>query len=272
MNELDPAVSLRNIETALRLVIVSECDDSWVDMKGAPPRELLMSRREEEVRRRKGVNPSGDLLEYAQFSDLCRIIAKNWDVFAEIFKSKKDFDVLIGVVEDVRNTVAHSRQLAVFESYLLAGISGRIRAQVAAYRGFQDGGVKFYPKIESVVDTFGNPGSEGPWGVENYGRVNVGDIIEFQASAFSAQEAALLWKVSPSDPTGVIIIPSDEDLPVVARGGDVSFQYEITEDNVGEDFQITIILTTDSKYHRYMEYPSKYDDSLTFGYSVNPPL
>ncbi|WP_126875062.1 MULTISPECIES: hypothetical protein [unclassified Kocuria] len=273
MNNLDPAIALKNIETALRLVVISECGGSWLEMKGAPPERELIERSEEEARRRRGVRPSSDLLEYVQFPQLCNIILGDWDKFTHVFGAKQEFQALIKIVGGVRNTIAHSREVAIFESYLLAGISGRIRAQVGTYRESRDGGVVFYPRIENVSDTFGNNGIEGLWLFEdNFCRLNVGDELEFRAAAFSPRESELQWKVCVNDSTGAIVIQSIDDLPVAATGSDVVLRYVITEDNIGEDFQIKIILTTNNKYHRHMEYESSFDDSRTFGYSVNPPM
>lgn len=84
MNNLDPAIALKNIETALRLVVISECGGSWLEMKGAPPERELIERSEEEARRRRGVRPSSDLLEYVQFPQLCNIILGDWDKFTHV--------------------------------------------------------------------------------------------------------------------------------------------------------------------------------------------
>lgn len=54
----------------------------------------------------------------------------------------------------------------------------------------------------------------------------------------------------------------------VAVGEEVRFDVEVSEQVVGENRQVLIAISADSKYHRL---DSGYDDSRGFLFSVSPP-
>ena len=56
-----------------------------------------------------------DLLSYTEFYQLVDMIAKNWEKFSPIFDDKAGTIAYLGSVEDVRNNIAHSRQLVQYE-------------------------------------------------------------------------------------------------------------------------------------------------------------
>ncbi len=64
-----------------------------------------------------------------------------------MFKDKKRTEVHFGVVEDVRSTIAHSRDLMSFERDLLSGMSGQLLAQVSRYSHDLHGSAIYYPHI-----------------------------------------------------------------------------------------------------------------------------
>lgn len=227
----------------------------------------LEEKRSEEMRRRDGVHIVDDLLSYTEFYQLVDMIAKNWEKFSPIFDDKARTIAYLGSVEDVRNNIAHSRQLVQYERDLLSGIAGQIRNQVALYRSNEEESRNYYPLIESLRDGFGNEGRgtgfAGP-PASRLARLDVGHVLEFTGSAFSATNSPVKWYLSGTNLAQV----------EVTEGNDVTFSFTVTEECVGESFSIFIIIVADSKYHRYpMAMGSmNCDDYREFYYSVNPPL
>jgi len=155
---MDATDALRAIETALRISIYKVLDDGWLTAPGAPDISKLEDKRVAEDKRRDGAVTSDDLLEYTETYQLTQIVLRNWESFQPVFKDKKRTEVYLGILEDVRNAVAHSRDLMAFEKELLSGIAGQLRAQVSRFRNEVDGSTAYYPLIEKVRDSLGNPG------------------------------------------------------------------------------------------------------------------
>src|SRR6202043_2622408 len=95
--------------------------------------------------------------------------------------------------EHFRNAVMHSRELLPFERDLLSGISGEIRNLVAIHRSSMGPDSKYYPTVESVVDSFGNNLGEGLQVVDT--RVQTGTTVEFTCRAWDTTSRALTWTV-----------------------------------------------------------------------------
>lgn len=266
---MDPALALRAIENALRLAILAVEGDEWIELQGAPERSKLEAKRDDEFRRRDGVQTSQDLLEFTDFYSLKDLILKNWPDFKIVFRDRARFKVYLEVAEDVRNAVAHSRQIALFEKDLLSGIAGHVRTLVSDYRTEKDPSARFYPLIEEVSDTFGNIGLKDTYFADKpLGRLEVGDEIRFRASAFSSLDVELIWKFQDKDSSTYHLPGEDDSLAEVGRGSDVEFKYVVTREDVGEWVVFSVILTSSFDFHRQ----DLYDDARYFVYQVNPPL
>ena len=272
---MEPSQSLRIIETSLRL-IVREKLPSWQTAPGAPSIAALEGKQGEESRRRDGAVVSTDLLDYTATYELTKLILKNWDAgFHSVFDDKKRTESFFAILEDVRNTIAHNRDLLAFERDLLTGIAGMLRNQVAIARSSSNRSMNYYPLIETVTDNFGN----GPYSLRealagnlpDTTRLEVGDELVFEGSASAIEGQEAIWKVflTPfSEPLG-----SYQVRPVNARGNEVTLRLPITEDDIGETMKVRVLLTTEARYHRH---PVSYnleahDDSREFLYAVNPP-
>jgi len=274
---MEPNEALRSVEIALRLLVREVLGASgWGSAPGAPNAEKLSERREEEQKRRDGSVAPDSLLEYTETFHLTELILKNWESFKPVFADLNRTRTFFGILEDVRNAIAHSRDLVPFERDLIAGVSGQLRNQIALYRGRPGTSTQYYPAIEAITDSFGIEAIGGLDSLDEYDfvrrtgiRLEVGDVIRFKGRAFNAGSLPTQWFISWASRTDFF-----HSRTVVALGDDVEFAYTVTEDDVSEKLTIMILITTESKYHRRnQEYGfGSYDDIRGFGYAVNPPL
>jgi hypothetical protein len=99
---------------------------------------------------------SVDLLDYSDLFDLLTMSEEDWSRVAPALGKGKEVLSLLKRLDDLRNNVAHGRQLVPFEVHLFAGIAGDIRNRVTIYMSTQDPSGNNFPRIESVTDEFGN--------------------------------------------------------------------------------------------------------------------
>lgn len=273
---MEPTDALRSIETALRLVIRDVLGETeWLLAPGAPEEARLRERRAEEDRRRDGATVSSNLLDYTETYHLTAIVERNWEKFQPVFRDKGRTPAFFGVIEDVRNSIAHSRDLVPFERDLISGIAGQIRNQVSLFRSSQTQSARYYPLIESVSDNFGRTGQRIGSSYLSFDstapRLEVGDVLTFTGTAFNGRGKIVKWQLLPG--IGSIIDANTASAIEVAEGDAVTFDYTVQERDIGEHFPVHILITTDSKYHRStLPHRWPYDDNWGFVYAVNPPL
>jgi len=58
---------------------------------------------------------SSKLIDYSEFGDIKLIIQKNWDEFSKIFTSQEIIASKLDELEQIRNTIAHNRELSLQE-------------------------------------------------------------------------------------------------------------------------------------------------------------
>lgn len=258
---MDPDKSLHSIETALRLATFIMLPD-WERANGAPDLGRLADRQREEAARRDGVTVSSSLLDYTMTTELTKLVLSNWETYKPIFADMARTKVYFGILEDVRNAIAHGRELVPYEQNLLEGIAGQIRNQVSAYRTENDPSALHYPLIERVTDNFGRDGFS-----HDKPRLNVGDELKFSASAFGVGGRENRWRLRWSNSRSRL-----EESEEVARGNDVSIAMIIDECHVSESLSVVISLCTASTFTRHSDsIEGNYDDHRQFEYSVNPP-
>lgn len=262
---MQPADALHLTENALRLCIRQVLgDDAWLKAPGAPDRAKLEERRAAESKRRSGVVASEDLLEYTETYHLTSVVLRNWASFKPVFKDHKRTEVYFKIVEDFRNSIAHSRMLMIFERELLSGVAGHIRAQVAHFRSMRDESTRYYPLIEDIHDSLGNSIPTDDIAYQSpLARFDVGDVVSFTGSAFAANGLEVIWMLQKTSPSRHVSTEQRE----VARGETVEFSYRFTEADVKEHIFFGIAITTPSSYHRH----GGIDDIAYFHYQVNPP-
>lgn len=268
---LEAAQALTTLEAALRVVTREVLGENWKTSFTPSQMAKFDRSRTRDLERRHGICASGDLLDYTETTDLTTIIRENWETFKPVFREKERTIGFLKVLDDVRYSVAHSRDLVPFERDLISGINGQMRQQIALWRNRDDPSIRFYPRIESVKDNYGTEGREEVhiWAsTPRTQRLSVGDILTFTGSAYGQQDHPVLWYVRTygldSYTTTDIIDPFQ------AESDRAELTYTVTNSNVTETFSLHIYISTRSRYHRKGT-AQKYDDSRSFSYAVDPP-
>ena len=114
--------------------------------------------RQSESNKKEGVQASEDLLDYLELHKLVSLAQNNWSKFEPVFEDEQQTKVLPSLMCKLRNSVAHSRDLVKFEQDLVRGVSGMLRNQVSMFRMSNENTARYYPIIESLVDSFGRSG------------------------------------------------------------------------------------------------------------------
>lgn len=156
MAHVEPSVALVKLERALRRVMQhtyhEHFKDDWLKRISTDEQRACWEARatEEEKKRTKrgaAVTPSSGL-EFAHLAELRAILKKEWSPVAPALGAHKevgtmleraaDIEALLKRFDDLRNTVAHSRDLLPFEKDLLSGIAGDIENRVTIYMSSKD--------------------------------------------------------------------------------------------------------------------------------------
>jgi hypothetical protein len=176
---MEPYEAVNSLEGSLRGLVQDVLGDQWIESSGVD-REALERRRTEEAARRKGAAVEQNLLAYTHLYELRKAINKNWEKFKPGLGDKKRFDVYMDRLEGFRNAPMHSRELLPFERDLLSGMVGELRNIVTIFRSQQGPDRKYYPVVETIVDSFGNEMEdiEARLTMTDL-RLQVGDTVEF---------------------------------------------------------------------------------------------
>ncbi|TQM61722.1 hypothetical protein FBY41_1735 [Humibacillus xanthopallidus] len=260
--------ALESAEQALRLLVLEVLGPDWLDAPGAPPRGKLESIRASESRARPGVSISDNLVDFTFTKPLIEMLRANPEKFAEVFPNVEQSLSFLQFVADVRNTVAHARPLYAHERALLEGISGMIRSALADYRMAKSPAAQHYATIESIVDHFGVAGCMADIVPENRHRLAVGDILTFDCKAWDGRGREIEWMVATTDFPPFARV---SDWMPQARGTNVSLQYEVGLDDVGESTHVYIAMRSTGRFHLVKE-GAGVDGLRFFTYAVNPPL
>jgi len=264
---MEPAEALQVVENVLRLAIRNALGDAWVPT--SMDVERLRQKQTEDRARRDGVLVSDDLLSYVEYHDLVKIVMSRWESFKPIFDDKKRTEVLLDIVADVRNAIAHSRALVAHERDLVSGVAGMLQNQVAIYRTEREPASAHYPLIESVSDSFGrqrptpyDPSAPGT-------RLELGQIVDFACRASDPRGRDLEWELGtyPGD-------PFNQPLPVrdSATGVSVVLRWTVDEADIGEYIAVFVQLrAAGARYRRRNNAFGGVDDVAVFNYAVNPP-
>lgn len=275
---MEPTHALEALENALRLAVREVLGSGWTTAKGAPDLGRVRAAQVEEHKRRDGVQVSDDLLSYTEFTALTTLIEKNWDRgFHQVFEDKKRTDAFFRAVEDVRNTIAHSRQLVQFERDLIAGISGQLRNQITLWRQQQgDLARRYYPVIESIIDSFGRVATNGTYtsGPDNPVRVEVGQPVSFDCVASDFRQRGLTWQVWVRRPLD--FTPVMQPNLTLRNSGTFSVTLRPTEQHVGENVFVLFTVASPGPYWRHNYHPAtghvNFDDIQQLEFAISPPL
>ena len=263
------ASALAGVEVALRLA-VRAVFPNWQEELHADRLKRLEEVRRTEANKKEGVQASDDLLDYLELHKLVSLIQNNWSKFEPVFEDEQQTKVLLSLMCKLRNSVAHSRDLVKFEQDLVRGVSGMLRNQVSMYRTSNENAARYYPIIESIVDSFGRSG-ERPDSVDRVScrRIDVGHPLSFHGRASTARGKEIRWYATWADQYGIWYgdFPG-ERWGSVAVGEEVRFDVEVSEQVVGENRQVLIAISADSRHHRS---DRGFDDLRGFLFSVSPP-
>ena len=91
-------------------------------------------------------------LAYANFYELLSFVENYWEPLAPALGKRASTVALLKRFDNLRNTVAHNRELVTFEKELYSGIAGQIRNQVTIYMTTQDPAGRPLPSNQSVID------------------------------------------------------------------------------------------------------------------------
>ena len=263
------ASALAGVEIALRLAVRAVFPD-WQEELHVDQLKRLEKVRRTERNKKEGVQASEDLLDYLELHKLVSLIQDNWSKFEPVFEDEQQTKVLLSLVCNLRNSVAHSRDLVKFEQDLVRGVSGMLRNQVSMFRTSSENAARYYPVIESLVDSFGRSGSsETNWNERNLRpRIDIGHPLSVRGRASVSRGRGIRWYALWTDGGFVSGGFPVERWDLMAAGEDVEFDVEVDERAVGENKELLIAIAADSKYHKST---TGWDDFRTFCFSVSPP-
>lgn len=264
MASMEPAAALVTCENALRqlmeVIFAADFGQDWLSQV-APVEEIARWKGRREIERKKRETkgawrvPDSELA-YADFSHLRRLAERHWDHLLPALGELEETGALLKRFDDLRNTVAHSRDPLPFEADLLAGIAGEIRNRVTVYMSKQDAEGHYYPRIESAVASFGNSLST-TWAATRPGDVfteltlRPGQVVLFRCRGTDPQGRPLEWWLQQH--AGVV--------QSRAEGPDVTLTWAVGDDEVGRSIYACVRMQAKgAKYHR-----RQHDDqSVTF--------
>lgn len=273
MANLTPAVALASCEGALRqllgFVLEQKHGIDWLTkVVKAETIVVWQERRDEERKKRttRGVaQVSEDPLAYAHFYELVDLVKQQWNEVAPALGKKAVTGALLDRFDDLRNTVAHSRDLLPFEADLLSGIAGEIRNRVALFMSSKGPGGEHFARMEEVTDSFGNRvdglatlQSSNP-SIMCEQELHVGDVVQFRARGTDPHGRALRWHL--------MVAPGGVDL-VEVDGDEVELSWTVESKHVSDRSYVIVRLESDSEFHRWSE---GVDGMALFFYRVVPP-
>lgn len=276
MPTLEPAQALYACENALRQLFTHAFQEAfgvdWLEaVSTAEQRAKWIERAEAEKRRALigGLVAVDDLgLSFSEFYELLAMAGDHWELLAPALGKKKSTLPLLGRFEELRNTVAHQRQLYPFERDLYSGIAGTIRNQVTIYISTKDPAGEYYPRIDAAWDSMANRivGSldvgELAGMVDSDVVLRPGDTVTFTLVATDPQARNVEWDMAVQ---GLELVKQ-----VVASGAEAVFTWTVTDESVAEHSAVHFYMRcTESQYHRVS---GSYDQRVYFAYVVRPPL
>ncbi|WP_319587232.1 hypothetical protein [uncultured Desulfobulbus sp.] len=203
------------------------------------------------------------LIYYADFYDLKTILKKNWaNGLSEVFGKLKEIEVLLDLLNEIRNPEAHRRELLPYQKHLAIGISGKIKSDITGYFSKMETGNSFYPRFECIQDNLGNTWSIGEHKMISTGSIlRPGDYLQFKVSATDPLGDDLEYTFSPKDREGEVVWSNIGD-----------FDLTIKNNHVGKNMWVEFLVRSPRDFHATWDIcHGKIDDTVTFCYEVLPP-
>lgn len=259
--------ALKEFENSLRdlinTILTNAKGQNWFNNCGLSENRInsWMESKEREHKRIK--NSDERVIYYSEFFDLKEIIKKNWETeFCNIFKSKKEFEILFDILEQYRNSEAHRRELLPYQKHLILGASGKMRTEITKYFSQMETGESYYPRFEHIQDNLNNNWVRGKSKTINTNfTLRVGDKLEFTLTATDPLDEELLFTILPNS------VPYKYEWKISN-----SFEVDIEERHVGEILWITVAVKSNREFHAKKAVGlGKVDDVVKFGYEILPP-
>jgi hypothetical protein len=259
---MDASQALADAENSLRdfiaSVLVEMFGSDWLETCGVTPERIAKWRERKVVEEKKQVAGVVEerLIYYADFYDLRSILKTHWNgPFSEALGEYKVFDVLLGQLENLRDPVAHRRELLPHQKSLAIGISGEIRGRIVRYRGKRDTVDDAFPRIESARDSLGNIVTAPiPLNTVITGMVlRPNDQIDYVVTASDPEDLPLEYGIN---------VPGQEE----QWQKENTFSIRIDESHIRKTFVIELMIRSPRSYHAR----GKIDDKAEFYYSVIP--
>ncbi|NMD58309.1 hypothetical protein [Tsukamurella columbiensis] len=263
---MDPKTSLETCENALRELMQyryrAEIGEDWLaTVSNSDQRRSWKMRHDAEQEVRPGVASLPALgLAYSDLTDLVTIARKYWSELDGALGEREMTLPLLVRFDELRNSVAHNRRLVAFERELLAGIAGQIRNQVTIYMSSQDPSGEYYPRIESITDSYGHTFTPSDLGkneaynarVEWEITVGVGEQVRFACVGTDPQGRELVWELTHAN---IGYCP-----PYLLEGNEVEFVWEVGDEHVRWNPTVVIeVGAKDAPHHRYTKFDAKVD-------------
>lgn len=274
MPNTSPAKALSSCESALRqlltYVLAEKYGATWMSAVFSDDKLVaLTNRQKEEAKKRStrgvAVIPES-LLDYSHFYELLNLAEKHWDLVSPALGKRAVTGALLHRFDDLRNSVAHSRDLLPFEEELLSGIAGEIRNRVTIFMSTQAPSGEHFPRAERITDNFGNAAdveamlhsSNPPVQCEQV--LHIGDEIKFLCHGWDPHGRPLTW--------GLRLHPSSSPVITEATGDEVELSWTVDASNVSNATYAIVDIKSDGLYHRWSE---GVDGMVLFYYRIEPP-
>ena len=273
MTDMAPQIALTTAERAIRQLMESvyppAYGEGWLTRVAPEGKPAEWAKRLEaergKARTRGEAQPSERLIDYGNLYELLQIADQHWAPLSPALGKQRSFSALLGHLEQLRDPIAHSRQLLPFQCDLAAGIAGYIRNKVTIYLSTQDELGEFFPRMESARDSFGNElaggmQEDGLLGSYQTGLTLIpGEVVLFDCTGWDAQGRTLRW-----DLIGARRVVVDE-----AVGNEVTLRWEVQPQDIGVTAGVHIRVKADgAAFHRYA--PGESDGRAFFNYRVLP--
>lgn len=271
MATTSPSKALSSCENALRQllahVLAGKYGTRWISTAFSPDKlAMLTARRTEEAKKRtaRGVAVIPEsLLEYAHFYELVSVAEKHWDLVSPALGKKAVTAALLDRFDDLRNSVAHSRDLLPFEEDLLSGIAGEIRNRVTIFMSSQSPSGEHYPRAEMITDSFGNTADVDAMLSRTNPAVlceqvlHIGDVVTFRCRGWDPHGRPLTWRLR--------LAPA---VVTESVGEEVELTWTVDASQVSNQTYAVVDMRSSGPYYRWTE---RVDAMVLFYYRVEPP-
>jgi hypothetical protein len=265
---LDISESLKAAENSIRdtisFVLTKKYGADWPSHSGISEQRLAQWQEKRSAEEKQLGRTDPRIIYYSDFYDLQTLIKKNWNNgLSEVFGKQREIEVLLDILEEIRNPDTHRRELLPHQKNLAIGISGRIRTTIAEYFSRMETGESYYPRIECVQDNYGNSWTLGDQTLLVTGRrLRPGDLIECSVSATDPLGEALEFAVAAVSSPFTYEWKESGDFSIV-----------LDSSHVKHALLIQIAIRSKREFHAVVDMLfGKIDDTVQFVYEVLPPL